>query len=81
MRSSTTRCDVGVVNGGVHRHWGGRTSILVDLLVQDSLQLVIAHVGLVEDDMVVGWTRSALDGSVGAEVEVVLVGVSLAKVS
>jgi hypothetical protein len=79
MRSSTTRCDMSVVNGGVHRHWGGRTSILVDLLVQDGLQLVVAHVGLVEDDMIVSRTRSTLDRGVRAEVEVVLVGVGLAR--
>jgi hypothetical protein len=64
VSSSTTRCDVSVVNRGVHRHWGGRTSVLVDLLVQDGLQLVIAHVGLVEDDMIVSRTRGSLDGSV-----------------
>jgi hypothetical protein len=79
MSSSTTRCDVSVVNGGVNRHRSSRTSVLVDLLVQDGLQLVVAHIGLVEDDVVVGWTRSALESSVGAEVEVVLVGVNLAR--
>jgi hypothetical protein len=81
MRSSTTRRDVGVVYGRVHRHRSCRTSILVHLLVQDGLQLVIAHVGLVEDHMVVRRTRSTLDGGVRTEVEVVLVGVGLANVS
>jgi hypothetical protein len=79
MRSSTTRCDVSVVNGGVNRDRGSRTSILVDLLIQNGLQLLVAHVGLVEDDVVVGGARSALESSVGTEVEVVLVGVGLAR--
>jgi hypothetical protein len=79
MRSSTTRCDVSVVNGGVNRDRGSRTSILVDLLIQNGLQLLVAHVGLVEDDVVVGGACSALESSVGTEVEVVLVGVGLAR--
>jgi len=70
---------VGIVDGGVNGDRGGCTGVLVDLLVQDGLELVVAHLGLVEDDVVVGRARSTLDGSVRAQVEVVLVGVDLMK--
>lgn len=74
------RRNVGVVDGRVNGHRSGRTGVLVHLLVQDCLQLVVAHVGLVEDDVVVGRARSALDGGVRAEVEVVLVRMNYARV-
>ena len=81
MGAGPARRNVGVVDGRMNGHRSGRTGVLVHLLVQDCLQLVVAHVGLVEDDVVVGRARSALDGGVRAEVEVVLVGVALRKIS
>lgn len=66
-----------VVYSRVNGNRGRRTGVLIHLLVQNGLQLVIAHVGLIEDDMVVSGTRSTLDGSVRAEVKVVLMGMGL----
>lgn len=70
-----------IVDGRVHRDWGCRTGVLINLLVENRLQLLIAHVGLVQDDLIVHWTSSTLDGCVRAKVEVVLVRICLGNVS
>ena len=69
---------MGVVDGRVDGDRSGGTSVLVNLLVQDGLKLVVAHLGLVEDDMVVSGTSGTLEGGVRAEVKVVLVRLSAA---
>jgi hypothetical protein len=51
--------DVGVVDRRIGDGSGG-TSVLVYLLVQDGVKLVVAHLGLVEDDVVVSRTSSTL---------------------
>ena len=77
MSACPARRDVCIVDCRVHGDRSGRTGVLVNLLIQDCLQLIVAHLGFVEDDVVVGRTRRTLDGGVRAEVEVVLVGVHL----
>jgi hypothetical protein len=66
-----------VVDSRVNGDRSGRTGVLVDLLVEDGLQLIVAHVRLVQDDMIVRGARSALDGGVGAEVEVIFMRMDL----
>lgn len=80
MSAGPPRRNMGVVDGRVDGHRSGGTGVLVHLLVQDRLQLVVAHADLVQDDVVVGRARSTLDCSVRAEVEVVLVRVDYSRV-
>jgi hypothetical protein len=47
-------------------------NILVALLVDESLELLISHFGLVDEHVVVHRTSCALDGAVRTQVEVVL---------
>ena len=66
-----------IVDGRVHLNRSGRTSILVDLFVENRLKLLVAHPNLVKDDLVVHGASGTLDSGVRAEVEVILVGICL----
>ena len=66
------RGDVGIVDSRMLGHRRRSTDILVAVLIDQRLQFLLSHLGLVEQHMVVHWTSRALDGSVGAQKEVVL---------
>ena len=75
VRGCPPRCNMSIVDGGVHRDRGRRTGVLINLLVENRLQLLLAHANLVQDDLVVHRASGTLDSGVGAEVEVVFVWV------
>ena len=74
--STAQRGDVSVVDGREDRDRSGSTNVLVGVLVDERLDLLVGPLRLVEKHVVVDGTSSALDGSVCAKVEVVLVRLS-----
>ena len=70
------RGDVGIVDSRMLGHRRRSTDVLIAVLVDQSLQLLLSHHSFVEQHMVVHRTSCALNRSVGAQIEVVLEGMS-----
>lgn len=71
--STAQRSDVSVVDSREERNGSGGADVLVGVLVNQSLDLLVGPQGLVQENVVVDRTSGTLDGSVGAQVEVVLI--------